>query len=112
MQHGPAAMLRNGKSLLGTAWGWLFVTDSHLATLSQDEILARGLGPRAGFRFASAKRDAEDSGRELLARARSYIGGIARIHREKLRADIVKAEVRRTHHPDLDLLGGKLIGHR
>lgn len=107
---------------LSHLWHWLLVDDLYLSTLSKDEVLEGGLAPAEKGVFEGAERDYRDSLASLHARATSYAERCSRVHRERVRASVIRDTVRpgvaqdtsiedtMDRHVDRDfvLLGGSL----
>lgn len=104
--HGPVHLVPADRpGFLARAWGWAFVTRSHLAALSDQEILARGLGARAAeayrdreralaLEFREVERTAEESLGELFARANAQSNRLGRTYRARVESEAVRSTVR------------------
>ena len=99
-----ASAVQRVRAHLGRGLGWLLLSRSYLASVSDEEMAARAIGTRAAelrarkrasfrARDDAAQRDFADSIRSIRLRGAAHLGQLARGREAGLRAGIVRAAV-------------------
>jgi hypothetical protein len=73
--------------------GRLSLSDRYLASLAEDTLLDRAIASKQRTAFERAKRDCEDSLKDLCERAASEAERLGQRYRQRLAADIVTEAV-------------------